>query len=141
MAMSILCLGGSQVRADPGVFARVGIAVASVLDRTVGHLFRPHGRHRAILGEGPVDVAINGGLDAGVHRQTGSTMQSVSGASANLSISRRTARTSLTIEGPVTYTSGQSSAGQILIGYNTPSFGLTYGAVSSSQDSQIGVAG
>ncbi|MDB5027798.1 MAG: hypothetical protein JWO66_1487, partial [Candidatus Eremiobacteraeota bacterium] len=141
MAVSVLCLGGSSVRADPNVFARVGIAVATALDRTVGHLFRPHGRHRAILGEGPVDVAINGGVDAGVHRQSGSTTQSVSGASANVSISRRTERTSLTIEDPITYTSGQSSAAQILIGYSTPSFGLTYGTVSSSQDSQIGVAG
>jgi hypothetical protein len=139
--VSLVCFAASSVSAAPGVFARIGTGLATALDRTVGHLFRPHGRHRAVLGEGPLEVAINGGIDAGVHRQTGSTTQSVSGASANLSISRRTERTSLTIEDPVTYTSGQSSAAQILVGYNTPSFGLTYGAVSSSQDSQIGVAG
>ena len=141
LLLSMLCLSGSASPAGPSLFARIGTGVATAFDRTVGHLFKPHGGHRAPLGSGPTDVAVTGGVDVGVHRQTGSAIQSVSGAAANVTMTRRTERTSLTIEDPLVYTSGQASAGQIQVGYNTPDFGLTYGPVSGSQDSQLAIAG
>ena len=141
LALSLLCLAGSGAPAGPTVFARIGTGLATAFDRTIGHLFKPHGRHRAPLGDGPAEVAVSGGVDLGVHRQTGSATQSVSGAAANVMLTRRTERTSLTIEDPLVYTSGQTSAGQIQVGYSTPAFGLTYGPVSGSQDSQLGIAG
>jgi len=140
LLLSTACLASSSVPAQP-LFARIGAAFNRAMDGTFGHLFRRHGKHRAPLGEGPLQVTANGGLDVGVHKQTLMQGQSTSGAAVNLALDRRTDQADVNIQLPLSYANGQSAVGQLIAGYSTPTYALTYGSVAGPADSQLSVAG
>ncbi len=140
LLLSTACLAGSAVPAQP-LLKKVGAVFNHAMDATFGHLFRRHGKHRALLGEGPTEVTANGGLDVGLHKQTLASSQSTSGASMNVSIDRRTDQSSMTVQLPIAYANGQSAVGQILAGYSTPKYSISYGSVAGPADSQLSVAG
>lgn len=135
------CFAATAVPARPTGFATVSASFNRFLDRTFGGLFRRHGTHRAPLGEGPVSIRADGGMQLDVHKRTLLGTTTTSGASANVVAERRTDRASLSVQGPLTYASGRSGIGQILANYATPEYGLAYGQLAGPSDSQLGIAG
>ena len=101
-------------------------------------------RKRNILGEGPIILKGTGNVQVGLSRY--SRNDSVNqldqyGGGFNIVAERRTEQSAFTISNSLGYSSGATSIGQLIGGYRTPKYALTYGALSGASDSQLNIGG
>ncbi|MDQ6929224.1 MAG: hypothetical protein M3126_00980 [Candidatus Eremiobacteraeota bacterium] len=104
----------------------------------------PGPAHGALLGEGPLQLSAIGGLALGLHRSKSAafaTNQNQVAVSMLLSMSRRTAQTSLTIEDAVGTLNNATTVGQLVLGYSTPKYSVSYGPVVGPSETQLAIGG
>jgi hypothetical protein len=103
---------------------------------------RPH--RRGMLGDGPVVLHGDGTYQLGLNRGTRNGFAQSSdnyGTALTVGAERRTERTSLSVTSAFGYGAGTFTAGSLIAGYRTPSFGLSYGQVAGPSDSQLQIGG
>lgn len=101
-------------------------------------------QHRGFLGDGPVVLRGTGnvGLGFNAYSRDGSNIaQNNISSGFNLQLERRTAESSVTLSQPFGYATGGTSVGQLLFGYRTPLYSLSYGSVTAPGESLIGLGG
>lgn len=104
----------------------------------------PAPARRPLIGAGPLELSAIGGLAVGVHRSKSSalaTNQNQLALSMLLSVSRRTAQTSLTIEDAVGTVNREATVGQLVLGYSTPKYSVAYGPVAGPSETQLAIGG
>ncbi len=97
-----------------------------------------------MLGDGPVVLHGDGTYQLGFNRGTRNGLaQSTDNYGTALSVGaeRRTERTSLSVTSAFGYGAGTFTAGSLIAGYRTPTFGLSYGQVAGPSDSQLQIGG
>jgi hypothetical protein len=99
---------------------------------------------RSFLGDGPIVLKGTGTYQLMVGR---STRDSLATATDNYSTAlsvvaeRRTEQSALSVSNAFGYGTGGAAAGGLIVGYRTPSYGLTYGEVTGPADSQLQIGG
>ena len=96
------------------------------------------------MGEGPIVLQGTGTYQLSFARSTRDSLATGYnnyGTALTLSAERRTAQTSLVMTSVFGYGNQGVSAGGLIVGYNTPKYGLSYGAVAGPADTQLNIGG
>jgi hypothetical protein len=107
-------------------------------------LLAPPPHRRGVLGDGPIVLRGDGTYQLGLNRgNRNGFAQSTDNYSTALTMGaeRRTERTSLSVTSAFGYGTDGLSAGSLIAGYRTPSYGLSYGQVAGPSDSQLQIGG
>ena len=101
-------------------------------------------RRRRFLGEGPIVLKGNGTYQLALNRanRNGIAQAQDNYATAlSMVAERRTEQTSFSVSSAFGYGAGSLAAGSLILAYNTPKYGLTYGQVTGPSDSQLQIGG
>ena len=101
-------------------------------------------RHARFLGEGPIVLQGDGTYQLAFSRSTRDSLATGYNnysTALTLSAQRRTEQTSLVMSSVFGYGAQGISTGGLIVGYNTPKYGLTYGAVAGPGDTQLQIGG
>ena len=105
---------------------------------------RPARPKRSFLGEGPIVLKGAGTVQLGLNRYSRNDISNgfdQFGGGFNIQAERRTEQSALTISNSLGYSAGSTSVGQLIGGYRTPKYALSYGAISGASDSQLNLGG
>jgi hypothetical protein len=97
-----------------------------------------------MLGEGPIVIQGSGEYQLGLNRSSrnglGTGYDNYSTA-LTLGLERRTEESSVSVSTAFGYGGGTLGIGSLIVGYSTPHYGLSYGQVAGSTDSQLQIGG